>query len=65
VNRQARSVCTAWSGNTLAFIVTAAGTLASLMVGGNPVAFTTETIKGITHAIFPASSGSCVATYAP
>ncbi|HWM93884.1 MAG TPA: family 16 glycoside hydrolase [Thermoanaerobaculia bacterium] len=71
----------AWSGNTLTFTVTAAsgsnglrgmipastsaGTLASLTVGGNPVTWTTETIKGISYAIFPASSGSYTATYAP
>lgn len=70
-----------WSGNTLSFTVTAAtgsnglramipattsaGTLASLTAGGNPVAFTTETIKGISYAVFPASTGSWVATYAP
>lgn len=70
-----------WSGNTLSFTVTAAaganglrglipattsaGTLASLTVGGNPVTFTTEIIKGITYAVFPAASGSYVATYAP
>ncbi|HKV12498.1 MAG TPA: family 16 glycoside hydrolase [Thermoanaerobaculia bacterium] len=71
----------AWSGNTLTFTVTAApganglrgmiptttaaGSLASLTVGGNSVTFTTETIKGISYAIFPASSGSYTATYAP
>ena len=44
---------------------TAAETLASLTIGGNPVTFTTETLKGITYAVFNASSGSCVATYAP
>ena len=71
----------AWSGNTLTFTVTAAagsnglrgmipattsaGTLASLTVGGNPVTWTTETIKGIAYAIFPAASGSYTATYAP
>lgn len=71
----------AWSGNTLTFTVTAApganglrgmipattgaGSLASLTAGGNPVAFTTETIKGISYAIFPAGSGSYTATYAP
>jgi hypothetical protein len=70
-----------WSGNTLTFTVTAAfgsnglrgmipattsaGTLASLTVGGNPVTFTTETIKGISYAVFPAGSGNYVATYAP
>jgi len=70
-----------WSGNALSFTVTAApganglrgllpritpaGTLASLTVGGNPVTFTTETIKGISYAVFPATAGSYVATYAP
>jgi len=70
-----------WSGNTLSFTVTAAagsnglramipnttsaGTLASLTVGGNAVAFTAETIKGLSYAVFPASTGSWVATYAP
>ncbi|HKI00568.1 MAG TPA: hypothetical protein VKK31_01175 [Thermoanaerobaculia bacterium] len=70
-----------WSGNALSFTVTAAtganglrgmlpnatpaGTLASLTAGGNPVTFTTETVKGITYAVFSAVSGSYVATYAP
>lgn len=70
-----------WSGNTLSFTVTAAagsnglrgmipattaaGTITSLTVGGNPVAFTTETVKGLSYAVFPASTGSWVATYAP
>lgn len=27
--------------------------------------FTMQTIKGITYAVFPAASGSYVATYAP
>jgi hypothetical protein len=44
---------------------TAAGTLASLTVGGNPVPFTTETLKGIPYAVFTAPSGSYVAIYAP
>lgn len=71
----------AWSGNTLTFTVTAAqgsnglramipattsaGTLASLTAGGSPVTWTTETIKGIAYAIFPAVSGAYTATYAP
>jgi len=71
----------AWSGNALSFTVTAAaganglramlpatsaaGTLASLTVNGNPVAFTAQTVKGIAYAVFPATSGSYVATYAP
>ncbi len=70
-----------WSGNTLTFTLTAAsgsnglramlpnttpaGTLTSLTVGGNPVTFTTDTTKGIAYAVFTASSGSYVATYAP
>ena len=70
-----------WSGNALTFTITAAtgsnglramlpnttaaGTLASLTMGGNPVSFTTETLKGIPYAVFNASSGSYVATYAP
>ena len=44
---------------------TPAGTLASLTANGSPVTFTTQTIKGITYAVFPAASGSYVATYAP
>jgi hypothetical protein len=71
----------AWNGSTLTFTVTAAaganglrgmipattaaGTLDSLTVGGNPVTWSTETIKGIAYAIFPAASGSYSATYAP
>jgi hypothetical protein len=70
-----------WSGNALSFTVTAAagsnglrgmlpltstsGTLTSLTAGGNPVAFTTRTVKGIAYAVFPAATGSYVATYAP
>jgi hypothetical protein len=71
----------AWSGNTLTFTVTAAagsnglramipattaaGSLASLTAGGNPVSWTTETIKGLAYAVFPAASGSYTAAYAP
>lgn len=32
-----------------------------LLSAGNPVSFTTQTIKGISYAVFPASPG----TYAP
>jgi hypothetical protein len=69
------------SGNALSFTITAAtganglqalllattpaGTLASLTANGSPVTFTTQTIKGITYAVFPAASGAYVATYAP
>lgn len=67
----------AWNGTTLTFAVNAApgsnglrgmipaGNLSSLTLGGNPVSWITETIKGIAYAIFPASSGSYTATYAP
>jgi hypothetical protein len=44
---------------------TSAGTLASLTADGTPVAFTTQTVKGISYAVFPAGSGAYVATYAP
>jgi len=71
----------AWSGNTLTFTMTAiagsnglramiptssnAGTLASITTGGNPVSFTTQTIKGISYAVFPAGTGTYTAAYAP
>ncbi len=42
-----------------------AGSLASLTLNGSSVAFTTETVKGIAYAVFPAASGNYVATYAP
>ncbi|HEX3527811.1 MAG TPA: family 16 glycoside hydrolase [Thermoanaerobaculia bacterium] len=70
-----------WSGTALSFTITAAtgadglqallpntstaGTLASLTRNGSAVTFTTQTIKGIPYAVFPAASGSYVATYAP
>ncbi|HEY4595057.1 MAG TPA: hypothetical protein VIJ02_01550, partial [Thermoanaerobaculia bacterium] len=70
-----------WSGSALSFTITAAtganglqallpattpaGSLASLTANGSPVAFSTQTLKGITYAVFPAASGSYVATYAP
>jgi hypothetical protein len=70
-----------WSGSALSFTITAAsganglqamlpntstaGTLASLTLNGSAVTFTTQTIKGIAYAVFPAASGSYVATYAP
>ncbi len=72
-----------WSGGVLTFTVTAAaganglramipastsaGDLASLADGSGPVAWTTETIKGIAYAVFPAvsGSGSYTASYEP
>lgn len=69
-----------WNGNALNFsIAVGAGannlyamlplnvglqSLSTLMVNGNPVAFTTETIKGIAYAFFPATAGNYIATYA-
>lgn len=41
----------------------ASGTLQTLTRGGSPVSFTTQTIKGISYAVFAAPSGSYVATY--
>lgn len=70
-----------WSGGTLSFTITAApgangltallpetsaaGTLSSLTVGSSSVSFTTETIKGVSYAVFPASTGSWQAVYVP
>ena len=75
------SILISWSGNALSFTVTAAaganglrgmlplsstaGTLASPTMNGNSVAFTARTVKGIAYAVFPAATGSYVATYAP
>jgi probable HAF family extracellular repeat protein len=69
-----------WDGSTLAFGVTQAagaqnlrallpleteaGPLTALTRGGQPVAFTTELIKGASYAAFDAQSGSYLATYA-
>jgi len=68
-----------WSENALSFSVAQAtgarnlqamlpttgptGTLSSITASGNPVSFTTQTIKGITYAIFNATSGSYQAVY--
>ncbi len=43
--------------------VWSAGSLASLTRGGGAVTWTTETIKGISYAVFDAGSGSYVASY--
>jgi phosphodiesterase/alkaline phosphatase D-like protein len=69
-----------WSGNTLAFSVTAAGganglqamlptasavgVLSSLTQVGSPVSYSLQTIKGIQYAFFSATSGTYQATYA-
>ena len=39
------------------------GTLESLARDGDPVAFDTETIKGVEYAVFTATPGDYVATY--
>ena len=39
------------------------GTLSSITLGGNPVAFTTQTIKGVSYAMFAAVTGSYQAIY--
>jgi hypothetical protein len=44
---------------------TPGGQLSSLTINGSPVAFTIETIKGRSYAVFRASNGNAVATYAP
>ena len=70
----------AWSAGTLSFTiavgagadglramvptVSSSGVLTGVQQGGSPIAFTTETIKGIEYAFFPASAGSYTATYA-
>jgi hypothetical protein len=68
-----------WSGNTLSFSITqapgarnlramlptngATGILSGISLGGNPITFSTQTIKGISYAVFSAASGSYQAVY--
>jgi PKD repeat protein len=68
-----------WSGSTLGFTVSvatgarnmqailpflaASGQLMTLTRDGSPVAFTTEVIKGINYAQFPAAAGNYAAIY--
>ena len=68
-----------WTGNTLSFTVNqgsgarnlrailpaiaSSGTLSSVTRGGTPIAFSTQTIKGINYAMFNAVSGSYQAIY--
>jgi len=68
-----------WSGNTLTFNITQAagarnlqamlpttgptGTLSSITLGGNPVTFITQIIKGVSYAMFAATSGTYQAVY--
>jgi len=44
-------------------IRSATGTLSALTYEGAPLTFWSETIKGVDYAVFPAESGSYVATY--
>jgi chitodextrinase len=69
----------AWNAGTLTFSIQAgagarglqamlpthsdAGTLTGLSRGGSPVLYSTETIKGIEYALFPAVDGDYAATY--
>ena len=69
----------AWNGTDLTFSIAAApganglqamlptagpeGTLESLTLGGNPVAYQTQTIKGIEYAAFTAGAGAYSATF--
>ncbi|WP_089321212.1 DUF4082 domain-containing protein [Pontibacter ummariensis] len=68
-----------WSGSTLSFTVSVAsgarnlegmlpitektGLLVNLTINGAPVAFRTETIKGVEYAFFRCATGNYVATY--
>ncbi|ACT92997.1 N,N-dimethylformamidase beta subunit family domain-containing protein [Dyadobacter fermentans] len=68
-----------WTGNTLNFTISAAagsgsmqamvpteaqnGHLVGITVDGNTVSYSTQVIKGISYAFFPANNGSYVATY--
>jgi len=68
-----------WTGNTLSFTITSgtgarnlqamlplssiSGTLTSIKLNGNAVAFSTQTIKGIAYAVFPGAAGPYQAVY--
>jgi hypothetical protein len=70
-----------WNGTQLSFSIavgagannlyamapnqTPGGNLSSLTINGTPVAFTVETIKGRSYAVFRATNGNAVLTYAP
>jgi Purple acid Phosphatase, N-terminal domain len=41
----------------------AGGPLTTIRRAGNPISYTTETIKGIQYAVFPATAGAYTATY--
>jgi hypothetical protein len=68
-----------WSGTTLTFAInvgtganglrallpanSAAGPLTAIKLGGAPVSYTLETVKGIQYAVFTATAGNYEATY--
>ena len=68
-----------WNSNTLSFSITAAagseglramvpmdaapGRLTGITRGGSPIAFSSQTIKGMEYAFFPAQTGNYQATY--
>ena len=68
-----------WNGGTFTFTITAgqganglqtllpmqgpSGTLSAITRGGNPVAYTVQTIKGISYAVFDAANATFTATY--
>jgi hypothetical protein len=68
-----------WSGTTLTFAIdvgaganglrallpanSASGPLTVIRLGGAPVSYTLETIKGIQYAVFTATAGAYEATY--
>jgi hypothetical protein len=70
-----------WAGNVLGFTLrpgtgsrglramlprsTATANLSSITLDGSPVAFTTQTIKGVEYAVFEAQNGRYSATYGP
>src|SRR5437660_1720899 len=69
-----------WNGSTLSFTIatgtgaknlqamvptaSSGGSLTGISLNGSPIAFTTQTVKGIQYAFFNASVGSYQATYA-
>jgi hypothetical protein len=68
-----------WNGSTLTFGISvganangleamlpaswSSGVLNSISLNGSAIAFTTETIKGVSYAVFPASAGTYQANY--
>ena len=51
------------NGLQVMVLTTAVGVLASITRNGTPIAYTTQTIKGIAYAFFPAGSGAYQARY--